>query len=130
VIAEFSESGVKFLFFEIKLCNWGLLVAAMYRSSNKNVVYHSLDGDYGLQALEEICSNLLPLYGVCLLEDFNVDLLDPGHSLFTRFLDFLEMCMLCNVAVFLTRSAFGKLFDLFLVLSPNNLSDFLQIAVP
>jgi hypothetical protein len=42
----------------------------------------------------------------------------------------LEMCMLCNVAVFLTRSAFGKLFDLFLVLSLNNLSDFLQIAVP
>jgi hypothetical protein len=54
-----------------------------------------------LQALKEICSDLLPLYGeVCLLGDFNVDHLDPGHSLFPRFLDFLEMVMLCNVAIF------------------------------
>jgi hypothetical protein len=40
-------------------------------------------------------------YGeVCLLGDFNRDLLDPGHSLFPRFLDFWDMFMLCNVAVF------------------------------
>jgi hypothetical protein len=48
-----------------------------------SVVYYSFDGDYDVQALDEICSNLLPLYGeVCLLENFNVDLLDPGHALF------------------------------------------------
>jgi hypothetical protein len=58
-------------------------------------VYHSLDGDYGLQTLDEICSDIRPLYGeVCLLGVFNVDLLDPGHSLFARFLDLLEMFML------------------------------------
>jgi hypothetical protein len=51
-------------------------------------------GDYGLQALEEICSNLLPLHGeVCLLGDFNVALLDPSNSFFPRFLDFLEIFM-------------------------------------
>jgi hypothetical protein len=65
-----------------------------------------------LQALEEISSDLPPLYGeVCLFEDFIVDLLDPGHSLFPRFLDFLEMFMLCNVAIFPKRSvwqAFGS----------------------
>jgi hypothetical protein len=37
-------------------------VATIYRTLNTSVVYHSLDGDYGLQALEEICSDLLPLY--------------------------------------------------------------------
>jgi hypothetical protein len=48
--------------------------------------FHSV---YSLQALEEICLNL---HGeVCLLGDFNVDLLDSSHSLFPRFLDFLEM---------------------------------------
>jgi hypothetical protein len=65
---------------------------------NTSVAYHSLMGDYSLQALEEIFSDLLTLYGgVCLLEDFNVDLLDSGHSLFTRF---LEMFMLYNVVFF------------------------------
>jgi hypothetical protein len=77
-----------------------------------------------LQALEEICSDLLPLYGeVCLLGDFNVDLLDPGHSLYPRFLDFLEMFMLCNVAVLQTRGVSGKLLDLFLVSNPHDVGD-------
>jgi hypothetical protein len=62
--------------------------------------------------------------------DFNVDLLDPGHSLFPRFLDFLEMFMLCNVAIFPTRAASGKLLDLCLVSNPNDVGDFHQIAVP
>jgi hypothetical protein len=97
VIARSSESGVEFLFVEVKLRNRVVRVATIYRPPNISVVYHSLDGDYGLQTLEEICSDLLPLYGeFCLLGDFNVDLLDPGHSLFPRFLDFLEMFMLCN----------------------------------
>jgi hypothetical protein len=56
------------------------------------------------------------LYGeVYLLGDFNVDLLDPGHSLFPRFLDFLldafvpvrgikvikkdRLCILCRLCV-------------------------------
>jgi hypothetical protein len=64
------------------------------------------------------------LYGeVCLLGDFNVDLLDPGHSLYPRFLDFLEMFMLCNVAVLQTRGASGKLLDLFLVSNPHDVGD-------
>jgi hypothetical protein len=46
---------------------------------------------------------------VCLLGDFNVDLLDPGHSLFARFLDFLEMFMLCNVAIFPVRDTLDTL---------------------
>jgi hypothetical protein len=55
VIAKSSESGV------------GWFLWPQY------VVYHSLDGDYGLHALEEICSNLLPLYGkVCLLGEIYV----------------------------------------------------------
>jgi hypothetical protein len=74
-----------------------VLVAAIYsRPSNISVVCHSLDGDYGLQALEEISYYF----------------------------------MLCNVAVFLTKAASGKLFDLFLVSNPNDLGDFNQIAVP
>jgi hypothetical protein len=41
------------------------------------------------------------LYGeVCLFLDFNVDLLDLGQSLFPRFLDFLEIFMYFNVAIF------------------------------
>jgi hypothetical protein len=55
---------------------------------------------------------------VCLLGDFNVDLLDPGNSFFPRLLDFLEMFMLCNVAIFSVRGASGKLLDLFLVSHP------------
>jgi hypothetical protein len=52
---------------------------------------------------------------------FNVELLDPGHYLFPRFLDFLEMFMLCNVAIFPSRGASGN---------PNDVCDFHQIAVP
>jgi hypothetical protein len=38
--------------------------------------------------------------------------------------------MLCNVAIFQTRGASGKLLDLFLVSNPNDVDDFHQIAVP
>jgi hypothetical protein len=48
-------------------------------------------------------------------------LLDPGHSLFPRFLE---------LAIFPTRGASGKLLDLFLISNPNDVRDFLQIAVP
>jgi hypothetical protein len=78
-----------------------VLGATIYRPPNTSVVYHLLDGDYGLKTLEEICSDLLTLYGeVCLFLDFNVDLLDLGQSLFPRFLDFLEIFMYFNVAIF------------------------------
>jgi hypothetical protein len=63
VIARSSESGVEFLFVDIKLRNRVVLVATIYRPPNTLVVYHLLDGEYGLQALEEICANFLPLYG-------------------------------------------------------------------
>jgi hypothetical protein len=84
VIAKSSESsGVEFLFVEIKLRNRVVLVATICIPPNTSVVYYLFGDDYGVQALDEICSNLLPLYGeVCLLGNFNVDLLDPGHSLF------------------------------------------------
>jgi hypothetical protein len=100
-------------------------VATIHRPPNTKVVYHSLDGDYGLQALE-ICS-ALPF---CLLGDFNVDLVHPVHSLFPRFLNFLEMFMLWNVAIFPTRRASAKLFDMFLVSNPIDVGDFYQIAFP
>jgi hypothetical protein len=61
VIARSSESGVEFLFVEIKLRNRVNLVATVYRPPSTSVVYHSLDGDYELQTLQEICSDLLPL---------------------------------------------------------------------
>jgi hypothetical protein len=38
--------------------------------------------------------------------------------------------MLCNVAIFMTRGASGKLLDLFLVSNPNDVGDFYQIDVP
>jgi hypothetical protein len=58
VIAKSSDSGVEFLFVEIKLRNRVLLVVTMYRPPNTSLVYHSLDvGDCGLQALEEIFAN-------------------------------------------------------------------------
>jgi hypothetical protein len=38
--------------------------------------------------------------------------------------------MLCNVAIFPTREASGKLLNLFLVSNPNDVGDFHQIAVP
>jgi hypothetical protein len=73
----------------------------------------------------------IPLYGeVCLLGDYNIDLMDPGPSLFPRFLDFLEMFMLCNLAIFPTRGASGKLLNMFLVSNPNDVVDFHQIPVP
>jgi hypothetical protein len=40
------------------------------------------------------------------------------------------MFMLCNVAIFSTREASGKLLDLFLVSNPNDVGDFHHIAVP
>jgi hypothetical protein len=43
--------------------------------------------------------------------------------------DFLEMFMLCNVAIFPTRGASGKLLNLFLVSNPNDVGDFHQVAV-
>jgi hypothetical protein len=79
-IARSTESAVEFLFVENGVLNLVVPVATIYRPPNTNtsVVYHSLDGDYGLQALEEIFSGLLPLY-----------LLDPGNSLFPRFLGYV-----------------------------------------
>jgi hypothetical protein len=69
------------------------------------------------------------LYGeVCLLGDFNVDQLDPGHF-FPRLLDFLEMFMLSNVAIFPARGASCKFLDLFLVFNPNDVCDFQPIDV-
>jgi hypothetical protein len=38
--------------------------------------------------------------------------------------------MLCNVAICPTRGVSGKLLDLFLVSSPDEVCDFHQIAVP
>jgi hypothetical protein len=60
------------------------------------------------------------LYSSCmqLLYALLYDLLDPGNFLFSRFLDFLKMFRLCNVAIFLTRRACCKLFDLFQVSNP------------
>jgi hypothetical protein len=81
-----------------------------------------------LQALEETCSDLLPLYGkVCLFGDFNVDLLDPSHSLFPRFFDFLEMFILYNMAIFSKTRASAKLLDLFLVSMYKNIRSFRNI---
>jgi hypothetical protein len=37
--------------------------------------------------------------------------------------------MLCNVAIFPTRGASGKLLNLFLVSNPNDVGDFHQVAV-
>jgi hypothetical protein len=71
VIARSSESGVEFLFVEIKLHNRVVLLATICRPPNTSGVYHSLDGDYGLQAERG-------LVGITtILGDFNVDLLDP-----------------------------------------------------
>jgi hypothetical protein len=78
-----------------------VLLATIYRPPDTLVVYHSLDGDYGLPGSGGDLRELPTIvWGGCLLGDFNVDLLDPGHPLFPRFLDFLEMFMLCNVAIF------------------------------
>jgi hypothetical protein len=38
--------------------------------------------------------------------------------------------MLCNVAIFPTKEASGKLLNLFMVSNPNDVGDFHQIAVP
>jgi hypothetical protein len=132
VVAKSSESSVEFLFLEIKLRNRVILVATIYRPPNTSVVYHSLDGEYGLQVLKEICSNLLPSYGkVCLLGDFHIDLLASGYSLFPLIsIDFLEMFMLCNVAILPMRGASGKFLNLFLVSNPNDVGDVHQITVP
>jgi hypothetical protein len=62
VIARSSESFVEFLFIEIKpRLRRMVFVATIYRPPSTSVVYHLLDGDYGLQALEEIRSDLLLL---------------------------------------------------------------------
>jgi hypothetical protein len=50
-IARSSESDVEFLFVEIGLRNQVVLGTTIYRPPNTSVVYHSLDGDYDLQAL-------------------------------------------------------------------------------
>jgi hypothetical protein len=53
---KYSDSGVNFLIVEIKLRKWVVLVATIY-------IIQADVGDYGLQAVDEICLTLLPLYG-------------------------------------------------------------------
>jgi hypothetical protein len=83
-------------------------------------VYRALEsGDYGLEAFEGVCSDLLSFYDeVFILGDFNVDLLDPGHVLIETFYDLLETFIIYNVAILPTRRVSGKLLDLFLVFVP------------
>jgi hypothetical protein len=96
---------VEFLFVEIRLLNRVILDGSVYRLPNSSIVYRALEsGDYGLEAFEGICSDLLSLYGeVIILRDFNVDLLGPGHVLFEYFSDLLETFMLHNVTILSTR---------------------------
>jgi hypothetical protein len=72
---------------EIRLLNRVIFVGSVYGPPNSSIVYCKLElGDYGLEAFEGVCSDLLSLYGeVFILGDFNVDLLDPGHALFKPF---------------------------------------------
>jgi hypothetical protein len=92
----------------------------VYRPHNSSIIYRALEsGDYGLEAFEGVCSDLLSLYGeVFILGDSNVDLLDPDHVLFEPFSDLLETFMLHNVAILPTRKVSGKPLDLFLVSVP------------
>jgi hypothetical protein len=88
-------------------------------------------GDYGLDAFEVVCFDLLSFYGeVFILGDFNVDLLDPGHGLFEPFSDLLATFMLHNVAIMPTRRMSGKLLGLFLVSVPACVNDFYQMTMP
>jgi hypothetical protein len=126
IVRQSTEIGVEFLFGEIRLLNWVILVGSVYGPPNSSIVYRTLEsGDYGLEAFESVCSEVLSLYGeVFILEDFNVDLLDPGHVLFVPFSDLLKTFMLHNVAILPTRRVTGKLLDLFLVSVPVCVNDF------
>jgi hypothetical protein len=49
---------------EIRLLNRVILVGSVYRPPNSSIVYRALEsGNYGLDAFEGICSDLLSLYG-------------------------------------------------------------------
>jgi hypothetical protein len=57
---------------EIRLLNRVILVGSVYRLPNSSIGYRALvSGDYGLEAFEGVCSDLLSLYGeVFILGDF------------------------------------------------------------
>jgi hypothetical protein len=131
-VAKSSEAGIEYLFVEMRLSDRMILVGSIYRPPNSSTVYLAQgSGDFGLNELEEICSDLLPRYNdVILLGDFNIDLLDPEHVLFAQLKSLLETYMLHNVSILPTRPVSNKLLDLFLVSSPNFVHDFHQTFIP
>jgi hypothetical protein len=101
----------------------------MVGTPNTSIVYHSLNTrNYDLETLEQICTDLLPLYGnVYLLSDFNFDLLDPSGFLYAPFDDILEAFMLYNVSILPSREILGKLLDF---ANPDEIADFYQMNIP
>jgi hypothetical protein len=93
-LQNFLRAASRFFVVEIKLRNRVVLVITICRPPNTSVVYHLLNlGDYGLQALEKIFSNILPLGEVCLLGGFNVDL--QGSWISKRCLCDIFVAMTC-----------------------------------
>jgi hypothetical protein len=62
IVRHSTEIGLEFMFVEIKLLNRVILVGLVFRPPNSSIVYHALkSGDYGLEAFDGVCSDLLSL---------------------------------------------------------------------
>jgi hypothetical protein len=81
-----------------------ILAGSVYRLPRSSIFYRALEsGDYGLEVFEDVCSDLLFLYGdVFILGNFNVALLDPGHVLFAPFSG-----VLCSIMLLFSRRRRG-----------------------
>jgi exonuclease III len=109
ILAKSKEIGLEFIFVEIIVNSKKLLIASIYRPPSSSIVYQNLaSGDYGLQSLEDILSELLPLYNeIFLFGDFNINLLSKNDPLFNMLNDIMTIFMLYNVSVLPTRAASG-----------------------
>jgi hypothetical protein len=132
ILAKSKEIGIEFIFVEIIINANKILIASVYRPPSTSVVYQSLSaGNFGLLALEDTLSELLPLYNeVFLFGDFNINLLSTSDPLFDSISELLLIFMLYNVSDAPTRDASGTLLDLFLVSNPVNIKNFFQTSVP
>jgi hypothetical protein len=129
VVAKSIGLGIEYLFVEVHCGRGNILVGIVYRPPNTSIVYRGLEAaNYGLNELEKVLADLLPMYDQAyLFGDFNIDLLDPEGLLHESFVDLLNIFMLYNVSLQPTRQVSGKLLDLFLTTDGPSVSDFYQL---
>jgi Reverse transcriptase (RNA-dependent DNA polymerase) len=128
IVAQSMGLGIEFLFITVNINNDNVLVGVVYRPPSTSIVYKGLEANnYGINELEKVLAELIPLYDkLYMFGDFNVDLLDDNDPLYGSFTNILNTFMLYNVSLRPTRLVSGKLLDLFLTTDPESVLDYYQ----